>query len=369
MNDNDFEKENTRDSEIWSDERYEKELQSKKEKEQKLKPGQEEVYLLLIALLLIASGPIGIAVASGLIGGYGLVKAADLKRYVDKAKKIKKQRMLGEERMTKADDVNNEKEEKDQDHENMKKSDLSSDKSVAEDFLKNPALEELKRLDDSFENKDDLIEALSYVDYNVLDRISEMSEEKIKSLAENLAKEGNSRKDLEKILQIKKDLASTTTEQNIVNPENQLVAKSLEAQLNKLIENADQPNNSLIPNGPSTIDITPSETDQRKTITDTNQVGGLFPPSDKDRSQSDLERHSIQLSSDENNMYVSTANSELNNSLKSETFNPYDQFKVAQNVLNPAGESFRQKESMRSLLKNKSEINKSAIKKPKRNRN
>ena len=78
----------------WSDEKFEKEEQSKKEKGEKLKPGEEEAYLLLIALLLIASGPVGIAIAVGLVGGYGTVKAADLKRYVDKAKKIKFQKKI-----------------------------------------------------------------------------------------------------------------------------------------------------------------------------------------------------------------------------------------------------------------------------------
>ena len=349
--------ENTQELNEWSNEKLEREEQSKKEKEQKLKPGKEEVYLLLIALLLIASGPVGIGVAVGLVGGYGVVKAADLRRYIAKAKKVKNQRKLREQNYKDTssieEDKKNEKEEietKEQEQIN-----IGSDESVDQDYSKTHASKECKTLSDCYKNEHDIVETLSYLDDNILDHISKMSEEEIKNAGTDLAKDGDSRKIFEQILALKRDLGTKTTEENTAEEENQLEAESLNAKLNKLINASNQPNNSFIPFGPSPTElksIDPSlesenseRTNQDKNIIEVTQDAGFFPPVNK--PQRDIERHSILFPSQENTGDVLDQVLQTEKKTKNDISNPFSQFLQPQIKLTDAGVSYRANEHLR----------------------
>ena len=348
----------------WSDEKLEKEEQSKKEKEQKLKPGEEEAYLLLIALLLIASGPVGIAIAAGLVGGYGAIKAADLKRYADKAKKIKKQKKLREQNYKDVNVIENEKQD------TKIKEQEQVDKSVAQNSLKTRTPKEIETLSDCYETENDLIETLSKLDVETLDHISKMPEKEIEATGESLAEDRDSRKIFEQLLDLKKDLGSKTREQNIVEPENELEGKNLKDKLNRLINTSNQPNNVLVPSGPSPVELkTIDDSLQKENSEKTNQeekktemtqdTGSLVK---KVKTQKNIERHNIRfpLQNNPTNHLNQKGKAEKNPATNIRN-NPFDQFLKPQIGLTNAGDNFRAKEQTKKLSNAKKEKKQTTI--------
>lgn len=345
----------------WSDEKWESEKESKKEKLNKLKPGKDEAYLLIICLLLIASGPMGIGIAAGLAGGYAALKAVDIKRFVDKAKKIKNQRELSNQKDKKENTI--EKENEEIALEKDEKIDVNPEESLETSASKSNVLEESKTLSDYYKQEVDLEETLSHLDDDTLNRISNMTEQEIIDKGLDLGKDGESRKIFEKLLALKRELSAKTNAQNVVAPENELEGKSLNAKLNKLINVSNQPNNVHIPAGPSPKEI--------KTIDDSleNERKGLDNHQDNKKesvqyaelsvntgnNQKNIERHNIQFPPQTENDRVTQEQHKITKNSSNDVSKSLSMLLHPQVKLTEAGSSFRMKERLQKSTNTKRE--------------
>ena len=266
----------------WSDQKMVAEEKSLKEKKKDLNPVQkEEAYLLLVALLLIASGPAGIVLSASLIASYSGIKAYQLKQFIDKAKKIKAQRILQEQNLLKSDTLD-------------KKEELTEEQKTKEDLeIKRAVGEDLTSKLESRENQgteEDLLLALSHLDDELLDQISNMPDAKIDALGQELSQTENPNKIAESLLSLKKNVHEITTSSNTLNPETQEQAKSLNAKLNKLISESNKSEiEGYIP-APSRVVLKRDDNSPSDETSQTESPGvGLFPPKDP------ILRHDINL--------------------------------------------------------------------------